>query len=90
MRKLAEDAAQLEVAAPAIAVDEDLVMEDELVSAKTALRVRPDDWPSYAEHVWVPVSVLRTHPHLRALVIEADRESLEEEEEEEDEGSDED
>jgi CheY-like chemotaxis protein len=47
------------------------------VPREHAVRVRPDDWPPYAETGWMPEELVREHAELYDLVDPADRERLE-------------
>lgn len=41
-----------------------------------AVRIRPDDWPAYADQAWTTIELARSEPKLRALVIREDLELL--------------
>lgn len=41
-----------------------------------AVRIRPDDWPAYADQAWTTIELAKSEPKLRALVIREDLELL--------------
>jgi hypothetical protein len=41
-----------------------------------SVRIRPDDWPAYADQAWTTIELARSEPKLRALVIHEDLELL--------------
>jgi len=47
-------------------------------SIETAVRVRPDDWPVFADDAWAERAEVLGTPRLRGLLLEADRGRLEE------------
>lgn len=42
-----------------------------------SVRLRPDDWPAFADEAWALVDVVRESERLRGLVLPADRDQLE-------------
>ncbi len=48
----------------------------EFCSIDEAVRIRPDDWPAYAEQAWTTLELANEETKLKALVIEEDRERL--------------
>ncbi len=59
-----------------VCVDARLQVMARLQPARLAVRVIPDDWPSFAEPAWTPIEVARDHPEMRALVVADDLERL--------------
>lgn len=45
-------------------------------SMADAVRVRPDDWPPYADQAWTTIELAREYAHLKALVLQEDRDKL--------------
>jgi hypothetical protein len=41
-----------------------------------AVRIRPDDWPAYADQAWTTIELAKSEPKLRSLVIREDLELL--------------
>ncbi len=41
-----------------------------------SVRIRPDDWPAYADQAWTTIELARSEPKLHALVIREDLELL--------------
>jgi len=37
-----------------------------------SVRIRPDDWPSYADQAWTTIEMAKNEPKLRAIVIRED------------------
>lgn len=46
--------------------------------ASRCVRLQPDDWPPYARQAWADVAVVRDNAALAAIVVEADRDKLDE------------
>jgi hypothetical protein len=58
-----------------IVLDSDLLPEH-IVSSDQAVRVRPDDWPTFAEQPWIAIDLARDDPRMRGIVLPDDRERL--------------
>lgn len=41
-----------------------------------SVRIRPDDWPTYADQAWTTIELAKSEPKLRALVIREDLELI--------------
>ena len=61
---------------PVIALDEDLVSEEELASSSVCVRIAPEDWPHYAAQAWARKELVKASPPLQALLLDEDRERL--------------
>jgi len=61
---------------PLVCIDENYRPTDRFYSIKEAVRIRPDDWPAYADQAWTTIALAKGEPRLRALVIQEDREKL--------------
>jgi hypothetical protein len=61
---------------PLVCLDENYKMLEHTISFNTAIRVQPDDWPSYADAAWMPVDQVIANKALRAIVIQEDRDRL--------------
>jgi hypothetical protein len=48
------------------------------VPIDAAVRIRPDDWPSYADEAWAAIDDVEDNPDLRAMVLSTDRPRLRE------------
>jgi len=46
------------------------------VDMDLAVRVRPDDWPPYADSAWATIASVKKHEKMRALVLDQDRERI--------------
>ena len=64
---------------PVTVISADLSTADELVEVEETVRVRPDDWPPYADDAFARRVEAEEDPELRALVDPADRILLTEE-----------
>jgi hypothetical protein len=49
---------------------------DKFAAMEDAVRIRPDDWPPYADQPWTRIELALDEPRLRALVVAEDREKL--------------
>ena len=61
---------------PVVCVNENYQPLDKLSAVKDAVRIRPDDWPAFADHAWATINLVKSEQKLRALVIQEDREKL--------------
>ncbi len=64
---------------PVVCVDENYRPLAEAVRPQEAVRIQPDDWPSYASQSWTTVGLAREHERLRALVVEDEQDRVERE-----------
>lgn len=48
----------------------------DLIDASSAIRIRPDDWPPYADYAWVSIELARTNPAVQAIVVPNERDRL--------------
>jgi len=62
-----------EILEPIVCVDQNYEPIAEPVSIDIAVRIQPDDWPSYAEQAWTTIELARANAEVHALVVEADR-----------------
>jgi len=46
------------------------------MSVENAVRVQPDDWPSFADAAWMPLELVAQDKALRQLVVHEDRDRL--------------
>lgn len=58
---------------PIVCVDEHYRTLEDFFDISSAVRLMLDDWPSYADVPWAPVSVAREHPEILAAVLEQDK-----------------
>ncbi len=61
---------------PVVCVNENYQPLDRFSSMKDAVRIRPDDWPAYADQAWATITLVKEELKLRALVVQEDREKL--------------
>lgn len=61
---------------PLVCLDENYKTLEHTISFDTAIRVQPDDWPSYADAAWMPIDRVNANKALRAIVIQEDQERL--------------
>ncbi len=61
---------------PVVCIDEDYQVLPQGYDPIEAIRIQPDDWPAYADQCWTTIDLARGNPALRAIVIEADRDRL--------------
>ncbi len=61
---------------PVVCVDENYQTLPDTFETTQAVRIQPDDWPSYADQPWTTIQLARENPALAALVVEADWERL--------------
>lgn len=54
---------------PVVCLDEKGEYMNQLLEISQAARIRPDDWPPYADYAWAPVDLIEKHPQLQALRI---------------------
>lgn len=54
--------------------------EDEFIAPEQAVRIRPDQWPAFADDAWTSIAAVRGNTMLRALVDFADLNRVEVEE----------
>jgi len=64
---------------PVVCLDEDLQPLPDFADSNTAIRIQPDDWPSYADAAWTTLTLAHQHPRLASMVVEVDRYRLENE-----------
>jgi hypothetical protein len=60
---------------PVICLDENYGRA-ELLSRRDAVRIQPDQWPSFAEPAWTSIKRAQEVPTLKTLVVEQDRDAL--------------
>jgi hypothetical protein len=61
---------------PVICIDSDYQPLNDFYSVQDAIRIRPDDWPPYADQAWTTRALAAENPSLHALVIREDQEEL--------------
>jgi hypothetical protein len=82
VQKVIRRAAQAEITEsvppdrPIVCVNTHYQPLDRFYSMSEAVRIRPDDWPAYAEQAWTSIEMASGEPKLRALVIREDLELL--------------
>ncbi|MDB5356419.1 MAG: hypothetical protein JWN24_2872 [Phycisphaerales bacterium] len=50
----------------------------DFASLAEAVRIRPDDWPPYADQAWATIEMVKSEPKMRALLLREEIERLEE------------
>lgn len=61
---------------PVVVTTGDLARSDELVEVEETVRIRPDDWPPYADDAFARIEEVNRDPSLTVLVDPADRDLL--------------
>lgn len=61
---------------PLVCIDEEYRVMDQFFDINSAVRLMPDDWPSYADVPWTPIEIAKANPEIRAAVLEQDQEKL--------------
>ncbi|MEM1145487.1 MAG: hypothetical protein AAGI88_23175 [Pseudomonadota bacterium] len=65
-----------EVMRPVVCIDSEYLRPTRLSPVDSAVRVRPDDWPPFADSAWMTLDDLAARPDLVALVAPDDRHRL--------------
>lgn len=63
----------LELRHPVFQIDADYRVVDEPIEITDAVRLQPDDWPTYADDPWYATASVGTDPALDALIVIDDR-----------------
>jgi hypothetical protein len=63
-------------AAPLVCLNESYTPLEKFCSADKAVRIQPDDWPSYAQQAWTTIELALELPLLQSLVVHEDRDRL--------------
>lgn len=66
----------LDLENPVISLDDQFRPTDTLIELKSAVQLKPDDWPEIAEPAWVTLWDAKQNPDLAARVIALDRGKL--------------
>jgi len=61
---------------PIVCIDEHYKTLEEFSDISSAVRLMLDDWPSYADAPWTPISIAKEHPEMMAAVLEQDKNKL--------------
>jgi len=61
---------------PIVCVDANFRPEMTFCNSEEAVRIRPDDWPVYADQPWASIELARSDPRISAIVVEQDRSRL--------------
>jgi len=61
---------------PLVCVNSNFQPLQKFSSIEESVRIRPDDWPAYADQAWTTVELAKSEPRLRALVVSEDRGKL--------------
>ena len=57
---------------PIVCVNSHYQPLEQFASIKDAVRIRPDDWPAFADQAWTTIDLAKSEPRLRAVVIRED------------------
>jgi hypothetical protein len=76
VKKTGREFAPSSVDRPLVCLDENYKTLEQTISFDTAIRVQPDDWPSYADAAWMSVDRVIANKALRAIVIQEDQDRL--------------
>ena len=58
---------------PVFEIDSDYNVVAEPIEVTTAVRLQPDDWPTYADDPWLSTESVDLNPDLEALIVIDDR-----------------
>ena len=61
---------------PVVCLDRHYQPLDQFASIEDAVRIRPDDWPAFADQAWTTVARAKDEPTLKSVVVEDDKEKL--------------
>jgi hypothetical protein len=61
---------------PVLTLDDDFRPTDNFVELKSAVQIKPDDWPAIAEPAWVAVEDAKRNADLAARVVVIDRDRI--------------
>jgi len=63
---------------PIVCVNSDYRPLEQFYSIDDSVRIRPDDWPPYADQAWTTIELAKSEPKLRSLVLHEDKSRLKE------------
>ena len=61
---------------PVVCVNSNYQALDEFYAIGDSVRIRPDDWPLYADQAWTTIELAKSEPKLRSLVMIEDADRL--------------
>lgn len=61
---------------PIVCINTDYEALDQFYSIKQSVRIRPDDWPPYADQAWTTIELAKSEPKLKSLVLLEDKARL--------------
>ncbi len=61
---------------PIVCVNSNYQALDQFYSISESVRIRPDDWPPYADQAWTTIELAKSEPKLRSLVLHEDKSRL--------------
>ena len=61
---------------PIVCVDENFEPIGDFFKRGVCVRIRPDDWPAFADQAWTAIETAVSDAGLRAIVVNEDRERL--------------
>ena len=61
---------------PIVCVNSNYEALNQFYSISESVRIRPDDWPSYADQAWTTIELAKSEPKLRSLVLIEDKSRL--------------
>jgi len=61
---------------PIVCVNSNYQRLEKFYSINDSVRIRPDDWPPYADQAWTTIELAKNEPKLRSLVLTEDLERL--------------
>jgi hypothetical protein len=70
------DLVAVSAAQPVVVIDRNLSPLASLCPIEDAVRVQPDDWPSFASPAWMPIQAVRDDQSLASFVLEDDRDRI--------------
>ncbi len=67
---------------PVVCLNADLQPTGEFGTPASAVRIRPDHWPAFADAVWMEITNAKDNPALAAMVDPLDQDRIDTEDEE--------
>ncbi len=61
---------------PIVCIDENYRVLEGTYPPDRVVRIQPDDWPGYASQAWTTVELARSHPRLKAMVVDEEQDQL--------------
>ncbi|RJQ61258.1 MAG: hypothetical protein C4530_06475, partial [Desulfobacteraceae bacterium] len=63
----------IDTSPPVVCLNEELKAAGKFCSPSTAVRIRPDHWPAFADTAWMEIGTVEENPSLKAMVDPLDQ-----------------